>query len=419
MCRQILATGLALTLGCGSSAIPGGPTQAGLPDARCGPTTLSFVLGAVDGASLDWGRQPIVAQGLVYLHRRATFQSNANTDLEVFALEPQTGVETQVTANDVDEWLLDANDGALLLVRRRDTSGGWELLYRDAVREVSLDATTSSPGPGVDYGWDGQPVRLVRRDRAAWRTQDTVYYYDGYRVTSISSGLHGNNAPYLEGNTVVWAASGGGGREIYQHTPDGTRRITNNSVDDWAPVASASRVFWLSGRAVHLREDRTGEVRVLAEGPCSPPAAYQGMAVFACDGPPQAVEPGLLGRRLWFFDGSSLREVPTLGGLVYSPRLCGRRIAWIEYMNADSLCYPPREPSGTVVFWSGEEGSAPQALGRVGSPCMCCNAIWPPAYLGLECDLLAWNYAQSSEPERGAGIGYAVVHEQRECTPAL
>lgn len=418
-----LAVLVLVLLGCGSTGVPagegrepplpGGPVSGG--PVTCGPATLSFTVGLLPPAESELWPAPIVARGLVYLHRRATAFSNAPSDLEVFAFQPTTELEAQLTANDLDDELVDARDGALLLVRGGRAEGATrQLVYRDEQREVVLDPSLTPPGWGLFFDGYGAPRRLVGRDRAAWLGNDTVYFFDGWSVRSVSAGLRGNSLPYLDGNLVVWTAQGPRGRDVYLASPDGTTRLSEDAAEDFAPVTSASRIFWLSGGGVVLRELRGRETRVLAEGPCAPPATHAGMAVFACAPGGQSTVPG--GQRLWLFDGTSVREIPTRGGFVFAPRLYGRRLAWLEYESDQVLCQA--RGKGSVVFWSGEDSSGPQAVAEVGTPCLCCDAYWPSPALSFEGDLMAWNYALGGEGETRlwpVRAAYALVEEHRTC----
>jgi hypothetical protein len=391
-----------LAAACGSTPIP-----RTFEEGRCGPATVSFTVGALEAAADPFFAQPFTMDGVVLLHRRGTAFSNLPDDLEVFGFEPATGTERQITANDEDDEVVDAREGALLLARRVAPSSelGWELVYRDELRELVLDA-----GRRV---WSFSPIRAVRRDRAAWLANDTVFYYDGRSVRSLSEGLRASSPPYLDGNLVVWTAQGAASREVYLAVLGETRRLTDDRVEDRDPVISASRIFWIAGGAVVMRELQSAEARVLHAGPCGAIDTHAGEAVFSCgDGGSQL---GPFGRDLFFFDGNEVRGVTTRGGYVHAPRIYEGQLAWVEYDSPDALC--EGRAQGQIVYAPGP-ADAPSAVAPVGSPCGCCGAYWPPVRLALDRALIAWNYAQPGEPLARLGrLGDARVQVRRLCAP--
>ena len=123
------------------------------------------------------------------------------------------------------------------------------------------------------------------------------------------------------------------------------------------------------------------------------------------------LEAGATTVHLW--DGQTLRDAPTLGGFVYALRLSGERAAWLEYPAADSLCQPTG--SGKVVLWPGGRG-APRTIAEVGTPCLCCNAYWPPPMLDLAGDVVAWNYFKGDTTlGPAAPLGMAAVAFSERC----
>jgi hypothetical protein len=404
------AAGLVLSFvsACGSTPIaPVGP----LPG-DCGPSTISFTVGSLGTTEIS---EAIVSEGVVYLHRRGTGFSNAPGDLELYSFEPLTARERQLTANDLEDRLLDAGDGALLFQRVRTAPGGTQsdLVYRDEAREVVLD--TWAGFQGMQDGT--RRLRAVRRDRAAWLRNDTVFYYDGLSVRSVSEGLRFNSPPYLDGNIVVWVGAHGDRRDLHAAVLGETLRLTADGANHAAPVTSGSRIFWLADGKAAMRELRGGETRVLDAGPCVALDTHGGMAVFACGDRADNHEYPFPARRLVWFDGTAVRRVPTGGGIVQGPRIRDGRIAWVEHASPSDLCgWVANTPRGTLHYWTGDERIAPAEVARLGAPCLCCDAYWPPVWIDLERDLLTWNYALGDDsPQTRVDAGYALVHEQRLC----
>ena len=117
-----------------------------------------------------------------------------------------------------------------------------------------------------------------------------------------------------------------------------------------------------------------------------------------------------------FFDGDAVRtvEVELLPLVV---RISQGRLAWVEVDWEDIWeCY---DGVGMVRYWDGQRA---WDVARVGLPCMCCDAYWPPLEFSFSGDLLAWSYAVNPDyPEdppywyEGAFCAYARVTERSTC----
>jgi hypothetical protein len=387
---------------------------------NCGASTFSFTVRAIESSpDPRFGdvSAPVAAGGHVYFSRTGTTRSNSAFDREVFALDPVEDRAVQLTANDVDDLLLDARDGAQLLSRANADGRTRQILYRDSQREVVL-ARESAMGI---FEARARGARLVATNRAAWLEQNTVFYFDGTAVREVSAATRGSGWPTLYGGAVVWRGWDGNSNVLWVHFRGETRRFAEGPIDAEVPVVSLARVYWLSQGRVLSRGLDTSETRIVDEGPC-----YE-LAVGAIGTAGVAMSCGARGaawgdafpravRRIVYFDGERTRDVPTLGGYVYTPRLDGARLAWFEFEREDALCAVPSR--GRLVFWSGDDRVQPQAVADIGAPCMCCDAYWAPLELSFERDLLAWNYARADELDvRAFGSAYAVVREERLCAP--
>lgn len=89
----------------------------------------------------------------------------------------------------------------------------------------------------------------VSEEFAVWvdkeRQGGGIFVFDGTNTTKLSDAAV---VPYLSGSNVVWSEPVGGDHEIFLY--DGTRtvQVTDNDIDDAAPIASIQTVTWSGGR---------------------------------------------------------------------------------------------------------------------------------------------------------------------------
>jgi len=415
---------------------PADPVAQPGPDATiCRVTDLVPTVGYLAGNGLEFARQPVASGTSLYLHRRETVYSNAASDLEIFRVDPVAETEGQLTANDVEDYLLDVRGEAMLLQRQLPNGspgGSKQLIYQDATQEVILNSQDSWPGLLWDAGGGLQapPRRMVQQGVAAWREDGGVYRFHFGKVVEISAGHAATSAPWLDGNRVIWSSHDGADTEIWLWTSSGLQRLTDNDKQDQYPVVSGNKAYWLSDGAAMVMNFNTSELVMLDEGPCSAPDTDGGAAVFACvepgEGVPDTWVPWSNHRRVFTYDGVATRELETLGGTAFAPRIVGDRVAWLEYPTSADFCYPTEVPGSVVVTLASGE-LAPRAVAEVGAGCYCCNAYWPEPRLAFTGSLLAWNYPVSkpkANPDEyplwpyDMGVGYATLSEKRECTDA-
>ncbi len=409
-----------------SSADPSGPGTT-----ICRVADLVPTVGYIPSAELEMARQPVADGTSLFLHRRETAYSNAASDLEIFNFDPVADTEGQLTANDAEDYLLDVRGQAMLLQRNVPTGSGWDtqLVYSNAYQEVVLSSQKSWTGMLWDAagGLNAPPRSMVFKTVAAWRENGVVYRFQFGGVTEISAGQKASSVPWLEGSRVIWSSHDGADDEIWMWTSGTLQRLTNNDAQDKYPIVNGNRAFWVSDGAAVALDLNTDEITVLDEGPCSPPHADAGVAVFAC-AEPDAEQPVRWiawgnHQRVFTYNGFETHELETLGGIVFSPRIAGDRVAWLEYSEDAEFCYPTHGEGNVVVTLASGE-MAPRAVAPVGAGCYCCDAYWPEPRLAFTGPLIAWNYPVVSEdppPDSplwpfDVGAGYATLAEKRECS---
>ncbi len=391
------------------------------PALACEVVALDARVGMVTGSDNDMVREPLVTDGTLFLHRRETSFGNAPNDLEVFALAPAAGVEEQITANDSEDLLVDARQGAMLL--QRSMGALRQLVYRDAAGEIVV---AGGEWPGVLWdvigGYNGAPRRMVDGGTAVWRENGAVFRYANSTVTELSAGAEASSPPYTEKNRVIWTSHDGQASDVWLWAPGGLQRLTDDAADDRYPVVSGPRAFWIRDGAAVSLDFATDAITIVDPGPCGPPHADDGEAVFACAGPDAdpGVYPGWLHQtRLVRFDGVQATELTTRGGLIYGPRIANDRVAWLEYPESMDFCYGPTEPLGEVVVNLADDSLPPHAIAEVGAGCYCCDAYWPEPVLSFDGAVVAWNYPKTEPTNEWSpwptNVGHAVLTERREC----
>lgn len=405
----------------------------GLCLAACGSTQLQLfpsdgaaqncvpVVGEARVSRIDSGVSYVtgevrVVDGRVYAEHAAPSDAGGTDPLELFGFDPRGGEPVRVTNNAFEDRLVDARDGAFLYWQRY-TDRDSRLVYRDDRGEVILAENPAYLG-GTRF-FSTQRVRMVRRGRAAFASRG-VYVYDGQRTILVQGPEAGSaQQPDIgDDGTIAWLLypPSTASVDLYVYSGGQVRRAEGVRSDrpGAALAVGAGHVYVTAAAAVLDYEVATGVVRMIAPGhECSALSAAGSALLIGCGvvSASTGLEAGATTVHLW--DGQTLRDAPTLGGFVYALRLSGERAAWLEYPAADSLCQPTG--SGKVVLWPGGRG-APRTIAEVGTPCLCCNAYWPPPMLDLAGDVVAWNYFKGDTTlGPAAPLGMAAVAFSERC----
>ncbi|MBI4818360.1 MAG: hypothetical protein HY791_18995 [Deltaproteobacteria bacterium] len=387
---------------------PGKPADPGPKDMVCAPR-ISFettVFGQEDPIRDLRAFAPKVASGEVLFEAAGTISSNSPDDAEIVAYSPLTQAQRQLTRNDVDDELIDARDGAMLVLRTGEVA---QLLYVDEDGEVVLEEQPSTWRPLLEeIRFDGSQARYVERKRVAFEVDGEILFFDGIRARSVSSGLTNPSGPYLHGNLVTFSASDGHDSEVYLAGPDGTLRLSDDETEDVRPVISWSDVFWISDGALEAHY-ASGSSETLHPGPCSPPVAYEQLVLSSCKN--EAGE----------WELTMFREKPkVLARLLQPPQVAALDAHGVAYLEYDEGEPCTGGGSGALRYLDFETGESAE-LARVGVPCLCCDAFWPPPALSLVEDVVAWNYAEPNESQGPFGsparFGVALVRRERVCAP--
>ena len=365
-----------------------------IPGAGCVITGLEVDKGHLEAAPVETASQPIVGGGSVFVHKRETGGGNAPSDLEVWQLAPGQVEPTQVTANDVEDVLLDA-EGAARLIHRRDVqASASELVYVDdsgfevVLWEGSVNAVVATDS------WTGAMVQLVEPGAAAFTADGTVHRWDlGGEPVELWSGKF-PSAAWLAGERVAWAGQDGDDLDVFLADADGVRALTtDDDRSDRQPVIGDDAVFWLRDGAMVRFDLETEALTELHEGSCSSARVDGATALFRCVGPETdlGVASGVFGGHLWYFDGQATHPVPPEDELVGPHALHDGVATWIAYPSADVGC--GAGGAGTVRSWPlGADAVTPVTVALVTVGCWCCGAFHPGPRLDAAGLLVAWNY---------------------------
>lgn len=94
----------------------------------------------------------------------------------------------------------------------------------------------------------------IHSGKAVWLGEDAsgynqVHYYDGNDVKKITSSPHHKSSPSLHGSDITYVANDGNDDEIYLSSNGGAgENISNNDINDKAPVMSDTHIKYLSER---------------------------------------------------------------------------------------------------------------------------------------------------------------------------
>jgi len=348
---------------------------------------------------------PLVDGSNVVLHQPGA----AATQTELVAFDAADDAVVQLTTNEVDDVLIDSQDGALLF-ERVEPGGQHQLIYSAGAGERVLDTAgeTFARSWEADYVWATR--RRVANDQASWRRaggelvvwergDDPVVYAD---ATSPPD-LHSNNVAFLRRN--------GEQTTVRVHQMGGSLvEITTVAGQVTPPSSGTTRVFWTED-SVFMSGTLDGEITLLDEGPCSLPASYGDRAVATCaetPAAPKATDPyWLFGNRLVVFDGTEVVHVPTTHPTtVVTPRISGDWVAWHAYPAFERMTERGKAMAGRIV---GDDFLTVE-LGDVGMGCPTCQVPTPPPSLALSDTVAAWTYGQEAgRPISDGDVGYAIL----------
>jgi hypothetical protein len=365
----------------------------GDPPAGCRELEPTIETGTLEGEPrFSQDSAADVAGGLVFTHRGAFDPARKST----------------IAIDDADARLLDANDGIALYATASQILR-WEGETTRAIAETEFLV----PGD-FDAAYRGRESTQVDRSSAAWREGEGVYRWDLEDAPrSIGRSAGSVESPSVGSGRVAWSEFGPEGARILVHARgDGEPTVIANG-DAAHPALGDTQLFFVRAGALVRYDFDSKTIMPVHEGRCGPPSADGDRAVAACGGDNEWPAPG---KFIVYWDGVRAHELFGDGGYHYAPRLDRGRIAWIRYQSTDVVCTPPRDEAvGEVRLWDPDASDEPAVLGRIGAPCLCCDAIWPPAEIGFEGDVIAWNYAL----EEGAQtdfVGWA-LYQRREACP--
>lgn len=360
-------------------------------------------------------RVPQVSDSTVFT--LAPADSSSGHERRLAWVEPETGALNDRISLSGRNYLVDVDENGAFALHSTDPE-------TIALRPHLLRPNGGGFGPGSSVGrWQAPPVnigggrgrQLDRKNRrfAAVLENDPmeapgwVGYYDGEEGHEVHIKDWAEPPVTLTPNGFALVGrtgplSGGGNLEIYTYDPkDGVRRRTKTEAYERDPISSGNTLYWNTDEAVYRTRVTDFDPEAIHRGMCGPVDVHGGGAVFSCE--TNSPSGGghrrpVFGRNLYLYDGTRVTPLPTDGGLVYSPKIWGDNVVWVEYDSRDAVTRGPNE-TGTVYFWSTGQSKAIE-VAPIGSPCFTCNSIFADVNLSIGNGLIAWNYAS---PNRSDG----------------
>ena len=304
---------------------------------------------------------------------RVVWMGFDGNDYEIY--EWQAGVTTQLT-DDAERDQDPRIDGADVVWSSFD-GNDYEIEHFDGTTTVALTndaeddvlpqveagqvAWQKVAGGDLDvYLWDGAQLRtlsdnavpdtdfVLSQGRVAWSSGDgdaaEIFLYDPNatpRIQQITSDAAADVTPALDGATLLWAKRAAGAEadsEIWSWDGAVASRVTDDAIDESAPVASAGRSAWL-GRTV----DATLTVPGVGDLILDPQTGLYSGAFTLASPPPSITITSPLG-------GSATVEVATLPGV--DPAVVVQPVT----NNGDDLADRDPQIWGNQVVWSGFDG---------------------------------------------------------------
>lgn len=418
-----------------SDATPDSAPDAGGPD--LGPDCVLLGMSAKVGIADFVGGEfsflpPIVDEARVYGNRAGTEFSNAPADTEVVAVSVDDGTASQLTANDFNDLVVDARDGAVLLERAQADGARVLVHVRNDAETVLADDVGTSPAyhAWVD-GFEGAGRRHVWGAHAAWRNADRtgMRFFDGSTVETVYTAQGWLGAPDGHGEGFVFAAAADIGTKIMVYrlpaaaAPASLTEIVQDGAGNRFPVMGSKRVFWNADGAIVSALLDGSDTRILAEGPCGAPVASGERAAFVCASDPSTPFSGagpfwLGGDSLYVFDGLDVKPVPTQNPHILAPAIHGDTVGWAGY--PEGLVGMGSEVGHIYIasFSSNDEWIVKETA-AVGFGCYVCQIPSAPTILKLDENSAAWNFpvldvGAAPSVVKGA-IGYARITPKMEC----
>ncbi|MEL6182685.1 MAG: hypothetical protein AAFS10_27250, partial [Myxococcota bacterium] len=358
---------------------------------------------------------PFLSNGALLFHDSGISPSNAGAavpDLEILQLLPDSPQFQQVTFNDVDDFIVDANQGWALIQQqqRGGNSSTMALLNVEQPNSQAVVPLPTSDTGGIIFDLGDEVMSHLSRvepGAAIWLSESGLILWTeqqgARRLTEERVQF-----PDLEQGRVVWSMwKDNGTRAVQLWDGQRVRQVSASTADVMGTaLITETHLFWSerSPTAQVVAYDLATEtMRTVHEGSCLVTDAEGDSAVFVCS---EDSEPSVFTTpsSLWLTTEGRTRRVRDAAILI-AARLHGQRLAWAEYDGPDAWCQGFAE--GRLMV-AGLEQEEPLEVDTIGSGCWCCGAIWPPLKLELDEEHIAWNYALTDESSpRGGSIGYA------------
>jgi len=410
--------------GADTATLPDAPSDTSVAPDACVPTFTVDDRGSVLFQRWDDGMHVTLDDGVVYGGRRRE-EPGRYFDVEIVAYDLDTRTERVLTDNDVDDAVVDARGGAVLVWRREGNVQSLARLGPGAWSYTVPEGFMFVPG-FVD---DGAPRRMIDGPRAAWaeswvgggpQTKGRIVVREGGQARVVADVAGFVRAPYVRGRSIVWSEQRPMSVEsvLRRAQGDEVSEIARGAIGAYATLAGAPEapVVWL--RSEGLAAGRGAAVLALGEGTCGSLAVGEDVVAAVCtrDGAQPDIG-GFIARgdvavhRL-AGDGLESWTLPIDDEVVVAGlRVDGQRAAWVEYAPGVGCGGTIDDDRGALVVTDYRSG-ARVTVSEVGAGCWCCGAYWPPIGVALEGDRVAWSYALDAGGEQWAtpaAIGFARV----------
>ncbi|MCC6623715.1 MAG: hypothetical protein IT385_20825 [Deltaproteobacteria bacterium] len=368
----------------------------------------------------DDGGHLTIDRGTLYGTRRVGTSAGVPGDTEVVAVDLATLDERLVTDNDVDDGIVDARGGVLLVVRR---DGAAQTLAR-----IGPQAWTYTVPEGFVFvpGLfdDGAPRRLVDGPRVAWAeawtgrvgTKSRIRLREGGDTRTVAEVSGWLRSPFVRGRVVLWAEQAEGVEQVLRRAQgEEIVDVARGTIGAYGVIDSGP--VWIEPGGIFTRRD--GERAALREGPCGALALGEDVLAAVCGSEQPELGLGLArgdivvqrpGEGAWTI---GVPDDVVVAGL----RVDGARAAWIEYA-PDVGCGDTIGQDRGRVFVASYRSGERVSVSDVGAGCWCCGAYWPPVATALEGEHVAWSYALEANAEPwGVPATIGVARLTSSCAP--
>ncbi|MBZ0240354.1 MAG: hypothetical protein K8H77_06790, partial [Cutibacterium acnes] len=188
--------------------------------------------------------------------QRLVYESDRDGDWNLFMVDVYTGVETRITDNPADDRNASWSSAGGKVAFESDRDGTWQVYVYDLATGETTQLTASDQAARSPVFGNGGSLIAFAQQQPDGRSVIAIMQQDGSGRETISdpAGSAQNPAWYFDDTLLAYQSDLDGDLDIYVYdfASQQTRKLTNNSVDDYAPT-------WQCGKpAVTFTSDVTG-----------------------------------------------------------------------------------------------------------------------------------------------------------------